>query len=288
MILTATTMMALQDALVKLLSAGLPLWQFFALRSAIALPVLFVLLRGNTTGLLRLALQRWALLRSALLVAMYIGFYAALPSLDLSVVAACYYTGPLFIVLFSALLLGERPSRRQVFAMAIAFSGVLFVLRPDGTGFSFVALVPVLSAICYALAAVVTRGRTVGIGPGALTVSLNIVFLGIGASGIVLTSMVEPRLDYPFLLQSWAPLHLNELGTLLILCGLSIAIHFALARAYQLGPTVTIAGLDYAYLPFAAFWALLLLGTVPSLSVVIGTTLIVLAGLWTVRVGRAA
>ncbi|MFC4734027.1 hypothetical protein [Salipiger abyssi] len=71
-----------------------------------------------------------------------------------------------------------------------------------------------------------------------------------------------------------------------LLAIISIAIHVLLARAYQLGPTVVVAGLDFSYLVFAALWAVVFFGTIPNLPVVTGTCLIGGAGLWGVMSSR--
>ncbi|APZ53654.1 DMT family transporter [Salipiger abyssi] len=200
-------LMALQDALVKLLSAGLPLWQLFFLHSILILPLLAVLILRTGPGRLRPALNRWVLLRSALIVAMYVSFYAALPVLELPVVSAVYYTGPLFIVLFSGLFLREPVAIAQWGAVFAAFVGVLIVLRPTGDEFSMAALIPLASALCYAFAMVTTRGRMGAVDAWILTFSLNIVFAVSGLAGIIVSAVVARPDVYPFLLTAWAPLN---------------------------------------------------------------------------------
>lgn len=279
-ILCATSLMAFQDAVVKLLSNDLPLWQLFFLRSALVIPFLSLLIGRQGMERLRSALNGWVLIRSGLIVAMYVWFYAALPVLDLSVVAAVYYTGPLFIVLFSGLILRERITAPQVLATVVAFCGVLIVLRPAGDSFSATALIPVASALCYALAAVITRGRTGAVDPWTLTLSLNIVFAIAGGIGIAALLILDPPASYPFLLTAWSPLDEKNIAVVCVLATISIGIHIFLARAYQLGPTSVIAGLDFSYLGFAALWAFVVFSTVPDTPTVIGTILISAAGLW--------
>lgn len=283
-ILCATALMAFQDAVVQLLSSEIPLWQLFVLRSMLVIPILAALLARQGAERLRPVLSLWVLIRSALIVAMYVCFYAALPVLDLSTVAAVYYTGPLFIVLFSGLILRETIAVSQVLAVMVAFCGVLIVLRPASDGFAAAALLPLASALCYALAAVTTRGRTGIVDPWALTLSLNVVFLVTGAIGILALHLLDPSAShYPFLLTAWSPLDAAAAAVACLLAAVSIGIHVFLARAYQLGPTAIVAGLDFSYLVFAGVWALLLLGTVPTGPTVVGTILIGAAGLWGMR-----
>ena len=282
-ILCATALMAFQDAVVQWLSGDLPLWQLFFLRSLLVIPLLVVLVARSGKERLRSALDSWVLIRSGLIVAMYVCFYAALPVLDLSVVAAVYYTAPLLIVLFSGVLLRERVTRRQVAALVLAFCGVLVVLRPNQDGFTLAALIPLVSALLYALAAVTTRGRIARENAWVLILSLNLVFVAVGGIGVCVLLIARPDPSYPFLLTAWSTLETKNLATVAALAVISIGIHVFLARAYQLGPTAVVAGLDFSYLVFAAFWALVLFGTVPNAPTVVGTFLIGLAGVWAVR-----
>ena len=66
LILAAALTISLQDVVFKLFSAELTLWQIFALRALMTLPLFFALawLRGKRRGVLREALRPWPLLRA--------------------------------------------------------------------------------------------------------------------------------------------------------------------------------------------------------------------------------
>lgn len=278
-ILCATAMMALQDAIVKAVSADLPLWQLFLLRSAFILPVLTILIAHGSPTRLRQALNKWVLLRSVLIVAMYIFFYAGMPLLELPVVSAVYYTGPIFIVLFSGAFLREHINFNQWIAVFAAFIGVLIILRPSGSDFSLAALIPLASALFYACAMVATRGKVGTMSAWVLTLSLNIVFLLCGLIGILVSTLIDQPDLYPFLLTPWVSISQENALIMALLALISIGIHMLLARAYQLGPTAVVASLDFSYLGFSALWAVIFFGTIPGLPVIIGTCLIGFAGL---------
>ena len=110
--------MALADAVIKASSADMTLWQIYVLRSLLVLPSLMML--GAEWRLS--AGFGWVLLRSLALVGMYLGIYAAIPLLDLSVIAASLSTAPLFIVCLSALGLGEVVRTRQWLAILIGLA----------------------------------------------------------------------------------------------------------------------------------------------------------------------
>ncbi|WP_315981004.1 hypothetical protein [Aliamphritea spongicola] len=53
----------------------------------------------------------WVALRSLMLTFQWVAYYAALPTIDLSVAGATFYTLPLFITLFAACVLGSTFAR---------------------------------------------------------------------------------------------------------------------------------------------------------------------------------
>ncbi|MEM8539165.1 MAG: DMT family transporter, partial [Pseudomonadota bacterium] len=145
--------LSLGDALIKFSSGEFVIWQIFVLRSALVLPVLLVFLAIQNPNALRLGpAVGWTAVRSLMLVGMWICYYLSLPHLALSVAAAAYYTLPIFITLFSALFVGDRISRLGWAAVFIGFFGVLLILRPRAGDFNLFALLPLVSAVLYALA----------------------------------------------------------------------------------------------------------------------------------------
>ena len=289
LIVSAVFTMALQDAVVKYVSADLPLWQIYTLRSFIAIPMLVavVFVLGGATTLRPRSLS-WAMLRGGLLVAMYIAFYAALPFLELSLVAAAYYTGPLFITLFAGLFLGERVGGREILAILIGFAGVLVILRPGTAAFSPVMLVPIAAAVFYALANVLTRGKCLEESALSLSLALNFCFIlcggGMTAALAVAQLSSETVSINPFLLRDWVPVAWSEWAVLLGLALANVIIHLALAKS---APPQKIATFDYSYLVFAALWGFLLFREVPDLPTLLGMALIAGAGLILVwRPGR--
>ncbi|MFT5503795.1 MAG: drug/metabolite transporter (DMT)-like permease [Gammaproteobacteria bacterium] len=101
--------LALGDAVIKYIRANFILWQIFVLHSMIVIPALILLLRFRRPSLSMLAkVPRWTLLTSFMLTLIWVAFYATLPHIDLSIAASAFYTLPLFITLFSLLLLGDN------------------------------------------------------------------------------------------------------------------------------------------------------------------------------------
>src|SRR5262245_59625947 len=76
LIVASVTAMAFSDAVVKLMSADLTVWQIFAARSLFAILVLIALARATRAGL-RLRSPTWVVVRTALLVLTWLAYYAA-------------------------------------------------------------------------------------------------------------------------------------------------------------------------------------------------------------------
>lgn len=225
--------------------------------------------------------------RSIALVAMYLAIYAAIPLLDLSVIAASLYTGPLFIVLLSAVFLREPVAAAQWFAVALGFVGVLFVVQPNGAGFNALSLIPIIAAILYAVAAVLTRAKCADEAPAALAVSLNVALVVCGgvASLWLVVFPSEHAASYPFLFGQWSVLNMRTVGILVVMALLIVGVSIGLARAYQSPRPQVIATFDYAYLIFAAFWGYVFFREVPGLWTLSGMALIIGAGLLVLRGG---
>ena len=284
-IMTATALgLAFSDAMVKLLSTDFSVWQVFTARAFVAVPLLAALLMwgGGWRALLPRA-PGWVILRCLCLMAMWLAFYTALPLLNLAVAAAGYYTGPLFITLLSALLIGEAVGAKRWAAIAIGFAGVLVILRPGTDAFSVVALLPVLAAVFYALAAVITRAKCTGENPLALAFALNVAFLVFGLVGSTAVILMEPgnveATAYRFMLADWSPMGFKEWVIMAFLAVLIVGVTTGTAKAYQSAPGAIIAAFDYTYLVFATLFSLVIFAAPLDLLTVTGMVLITGAGM---------
>jgi drug/metabolite transporter (DMT)-like permease len=280
--------MSFADAVVKHVSAAFPLWQIYVVRSLVVIPILTaVAMLGPRPIPIRPKAKAWAFLRGLLLAIMYIAIYAAVPVLGLSVIAASLYTAPLFIALFSAVLIGEPVGPRRWAAMTLGFLGVLVILRPATDAFSPLALIPIIAAVLYALAAIITRAKCADEPPMVLALALNFSLLAVGAAATTAIALWRPTRSeasfYPFLLGYWVSMGPREWGIIALLAALMVAISLGLAKAYQSAPPSIIATFDYSYLLFAAFWSFVIFSQPPDAPTALGMAMIAGAGLLVVR-----
>ncbi len=275
--------MAFADAMVKLVSTDLTLWQVFFARSLIAIPIIVALLLVNGASLIP-RVPKWTLVRSLLLVLTWLSFYASLPVLNLSVAAVAVYTNPIMIALLSALLIGEAVTGRQWAGVLLGFFGVLAILRPGTDAFSWFTLLPLLGAAFYALAMVLTRSKCREEPSLTLGLALHIAFL---VTGLIATAALalmgldgETKAIFPFLFGDWAPMGLRAWGLMALLGILSAAYFVGVARAYQIAPPSIIATFDYGYLVSAVLWGFVFFSEKPDLLTIGGMILITAAGLF--------
>ena len=281
-ILASVATMAFADAVVKLVSADLTVWQVFAARSLFAIPCLMALAYASGSGL-RPRDLKWVMLRSMLLVLTWLAFYASLPVLNLSVAAIAVYTNPILTALLSAALISERVTGRQWIGVLVGFIGVAVILKPGSDAFSWYVGLPLLAAAFYSLAMILTRSKCQDEGPVALALALHGAFFvtGLLATGVLDLAATgsEAVAAYPFLLGGWAPMGWREWGLMALLGALSAAFFLGVARAYQIAPPQIIATFDYGYLVSAAVWGFVFFSETPDPATILGMILITAAGL---------
>ena len=287
-IVFAVFALSLGDAAIKQFSTDFVLWQIFVVRSLIAVPVLLAVIKIRYPSVpLVPETIGWTAARSAMLALMWVAYYLALPHLALSIAASVYYVLPIFITLFAALFIGDRIGKVGWIAVATGFAGVLVILRPNVGDFNAYALLPLASAVLYALAMILTRTKCRTEHPLVLALSLNVCFVVFGVTATVITRFLDPAPAttdlYRFLLGKWSVMGAEEFLAMGLLATAIVIGSVASAIAYQLGRSSTVATFDFSYLVFAATWGFVFFGEVPDALTVLGMALIFTAGILAVR-----
>lgn len=285
-ILATDLALSLGDAAIKLISADFVLWQIFVIRSIIAIPILIAVIRLRSHSA-SLAPRRlgWVALRSLMLTLMWVAYYSALPHLALGIAATTYYTLPIFITLFAALFIGDRIGSMGWGAVLLGFTGVLLILKPQADGINGYALLPLVSAILYALAMILTRTKCREEDPLVLSLSLNVSFVAIGflATLPMVGGPTDEAQDTSFLFGEWSIMGKTEWLTMALLAAAVIIGSVGAAIAYQVGPPATVATFDFAYVGFAGLWGVLFFAEVLDGVTIIGMVLIIAGGVLAVR-----
>ncbi len=266
--LAASLLGASQDALVKWLVAEHSLVQLLFLRSIVMLAVIAPLIAWrHGRGGFRTHHAFGQVLRVAANVTAFLAFYYSLTVLPLADATAIALSAPLFMVVLSGPLLGERVGPRRAVAVAVGFAGVVLMMQPgaaahgDWTG----RAAALSAALLYALWMVLTRRLSVG------DSSETQVFYG--ALGFFLVGACV----VPFTWVAPAP---GDLGPVLVIGLTGIAVHYMLAQAYRHAPVYTVAPFEYTVLVWAALFGYLVWGEVPGAGVLAGALIVVGSGLF--------
>src|SRR3954453_19943676 len=91
------------------------------------------------------------------LVTSSILFISSLRFLPVAEATATSFAAPIFITALSVPLLGEKVGLRRWIATSVGLLGVLVVVRPETSGFQPAFILPLLAALGWASAVVVTR-----------------------------------------------------------------------------------------------------------------------------------
>lgn len=252
------------DTLVKWLTVDYSVLQIAFFRSFFAFVPLAILL-SRQGGWRALATRRPLvhLLRSLIGVVALLGFFAALEHLPLADAYALFYTAPLWLAALSGPMLGERVGLRLWLAIGVGFAGVLIMLRPGAGVISVVALLPLGSALAYAVAMGLVRRLAATETNAALMfyfMLANAVVGGIGMVPVWVTPTAEGL-------------------ALLVLTGVNggVALMF-LTEAFRVGPASVVAPLEYTGMVWAVGLGWLVFGDWPEPAVLLGSAVVIGSG----------
>jgi len=293
LLLMGVFVLALQDSLVKLMSADTSFWQFQTLRSIGNLGFIVILaLASGSLGLMMPRNWRPVYLRAVLLTVCMFCFFAGAPYLTLPQMAAGLYTYPLFVSLLAGPLLGESVGPWRISALLVGATGAAFILSPWRDDFSAIQLLPILAGFFYATNILTLRRACRHESPLALAFAVGVAFIVSGFAGIGLLSAfplsAEIREAMPFIAIGWPELTFLVAGFALFASVLNLTGNICMSRAYQTADASWLAPIDFSYLIFAALWSRAIFDQWPSSQALIGMALIGSAGVITAWRERVA
>lgn len=279
-VVSAMALIGLIDNLVAALAGLGGLWQFHLMRSLIALPLIAAI--AALSGRRLWPRRVWPVLGRSVLVSVSMGFYfGALAFLPVAQVAAGLFTAPIFILLASTAVLGERVGAANVLAALGGFAGVLLVLRPEAGAVSGVTLMPLAAGFFYALGALVTRRWCGEEGTLSLLAAFFVVMAVWGALGCLVLALLDPAAPEGaagFLLRGWATPSPEFLGLTALQAVGAVAGVGLIIRGYLLAEASFVAVFEYVLLIFGAAWGWVLWGQTLDAVQGAGIVLIIASG----------
>ena len=247
------------------LSGDLPTFQKVFFRNAIAAVFAFIILIKNKAPFRPTAQGslKYLILRTACGLLGVICNYYTIDRLLLSDASILNKMSPFFTIIFSFLIVKERPQLFQWLTVGGAFIGALFVIKPSFMNTSlFPALVGFLGGAAAGAAYAFVR-KLGQIGEN----KAYIVFFFSFFSTVTVT---------PFVLIGYVPMSLSQ-WICLICAGLSAAFaQFAVTTAYSYAPAKEISVYDFSQILFAAVFGFFIFSEVPDIFSLIGYLLIIL------------
>lgn len=206
------------------------------------------------------------IIRGAILAAEVCIMVIAFTKLGLIESHAVFTCYPLLVAALSGPILGETVGWRRWSAIGIGFVGVLIILQPGMAVFSPLAVIPLVSALLFALYGLLTR--YVARGDSAAT-----SFFWTGTTGAVIMTVVGAA--------SWQPMTGPDWGWMAILCVSGAFGHWLLIQCYDVAEASAVQPFAYLQLVFAAMIGVTIFGETIRTNVAIGAMIIIAAGLFT-------
>ncbi|MFD1342749.1 DMT family transporter [Litorisediminicola beolgyonensis] len=221
-------------------------------------------------------LRGWLLIRTGFEILGRVFFALSLAYTPLATTSAILQATPLVVTLGAALALGEQVGPRRWAAMAVGFCGVLLILRPGPDSLGIAALLPILGMIGFAGRDLATRASP----PEISSAQLGVLGFGVVSVAGLLILVSEGALP-----AAPAPLQLMKIGGVALA---GVLAYTALTRAMRSGEVSVVAPFRYSRLLVALVFAYAFFGERPDSLMLVGATLIVVSGVYTLwRSGRA-
>ena len=266
-LIIATFFLALMDGMSRYMAElydvlNINMFRFWIIGSF----VILVSLRGR--GVLRSILKtkqpfaqvsRGLLFISSLLMAIY-----SYTQVGLIVTHALMAVFPLLTVLLSGLFLEEKITRIKIVAVGVGFIGVTIIINPINLEFSLVSVLPLISAVTFAIYAVLTRMV-------ASTDNTETSFFWVSLVSAIAITIPSPLF--------YKPIQFSDLYFLVLLCTFSLVGHFLLTNAYRHAEASVLQPFSYFHLFFASIVGIIFFQDPLTISTVAGGGLIVFGGI---------
>ena len=266
-LIIATFFLALMDGMSRYMAElydvlNINMFRFWVIGSF----VILVSLRGR--GVLQSILKtkqpiaqisRGLLFISSLLMAIY-----SYTQVGLIVTHALMAVFPLLTVLLSGLFLEEKITRIKIVAVGVGFIGVTIIINPINLEFSLVSALPLISAVTFAIYAVLTRKV-------ASTDNTETSFFWVSLVSAIAITIPSPLF--------YKPIQFSDLYFLILLCTFSLVGHFLLTNAYRHAEASVLQPFSYFHLFFASIVGIIFFQDPLTISTVVGGGLIVFGGI---------
>ena len=193
-------------------------------------------------------------------------FFFGVANIGLAEATAIMDINPVLITLGAAIFLNEKIGLRRALGIAASLVGALIIIRPGMGVFQPAAIIPLISALMFALYGLLTRYA-------ARRDSAATSFFWTGTVGMVAMTAVGAWF--------WEPMSGGDWAWMGLLCLTGAGGHYLLIKTYEVAEASVVQPFAYFQLVFAAAIGLLAVGEVVRLNVALGAAIVIAAGLFT-------
>ena len=285
--LAGSLLLSVNDMAMKRLSIDYALYQVILIRAVFGIGTILILVGFSGTGFRQLLTLRGGahLVRVGFVLVSNVTYFLGLAALPLADAVAIAFVSPLIITALSVIVLGESVGPRRWAAVAVGLTGVVVMLRPGSGAIQPAALLVLVSAACYASTHMMTRRMKDTESAFTLNFYVQIGFISLSTvMGLAIGDgrfAGSPNPSLAFLFRAW---HWPEGADWIYLLAVGISVStggLLISQAYRLGEAALIAPFEYASMPMAVFWGVVMFGLWPDLTALTGIALICGAGLYT-------
>ena len=279
--------LSMNDLAIKALSGSYALHQVILIRALIGIVLVLVVIRASGTGFAQLWTRRPLehLFRVCLTMVSNVTYFLGLAALPLADAVATAFVAPLFVTLMSAVLLGEKVGPHRWGAVVVGLVGVLVMVRPGSGVIQPASILVLISAMCYAGTHMMTRRMRDTESAMTLAFFVQAGFIVVSATmGLIVGDghlAGSSNVSLAFLFRPWIMPALGDLWAF-ALTGFAVGIGgMMMSQAYRTNEAALVAPFEYAGMPMAIFWGVVVFGTWPDRTAWVGIALICGAGLYT-------
>ncbi|WP_337248690.1 DMT family transporter [Pseudomonas sp. HB05] len=261
---------AAQDGVTKVLVKDLPIAQLVMVRYWVflAFAVGYSVYQGSLRTACRSHHPCQQVIRALIGVGESALFGLGLRYLGLAEMHALYAVFPLMTLALAGAFLGEFIGVRRWIAAAIGFTGTLVILRPGSGVFELAALIPLLSALGFAIFSVLTR--RISRQDSFATNMLHMGFFG----AVAITMLGLP---------GWVSPSPAQWGLIAVLSMTGVVAQLLLLQALKVATAATLQPFNYSLLVFATLIGLLVFGELPDTWTVVGACLVIAGGMYAIK-----
>tara|TARA_A100000164_G_scaffold320830_1_gene303174 strand:+ start:65 stop:595 length:531 start_codon:yes stop_codon:yes gene_type:complete len=152
LILFGMSFFSIQDVLIKIIILDASLLQILVFRAFLGTIILVCFLYFTKRSInFGSAYPAIAIFRG---ISFFIGFtffYVSLTKISLAEANSLFFINPVFMTIFSVLILKNSIGLHRLGAIIIGLLGTLFIIKPSFNNFNWYMLLPIITAISYSL-----------------------------------------------------------------------------------------------------------------------------------------